>query len=145
MSALFLFFSKIYVYKLVHYQVSTYVNHFFLSFRTYVHELVFNRLYVYKFYLHSSLFLSFFSNICIYLSYFLRNFSFSSKNIPEATNSRKEFHVRFSKVESNSIKANPVKKKVKYPFRILSNSTDKRITILSLNPTETKKLLVYEK
>lgn len=36
------FFLKIYVYKLVYYQVSTYVNRFFLSFWTYVHELVFN-------------------------------------------------------------------------------------------------------
>lgn len=37
-----IFFLKIYVYKLVYYQVSTYVNRFFLSFWTYVHELVFN-------------------------------------------------------------------------------------------------------
>lgn len=45
-------------------------------------------------------------------------------------------------------KSESCKKKSKVPISNsfeFEESTDKRITILSLNPTETKKLLVYEK
>ena len=83
-----------------------------------------NSMFINSTYIPLCLFFPFFLNICIYLSYFLRNFSFSSRRI-SISRDYKLSKIAFSKAKNNIIKYFPI-------LQILSRTTPSKINYPSL-------------